>query len=84
VSGYGTAPRNGFNGPGRTNLDLSLAKVIPLYGDRVNLRLSADAFNIFNHTEFEALGTNAQSATLGQVVTVYDPRILQLSAHVTF
>jgi len=84
ASGYGTAPRNGFTGPGRTNLDLSLAKAIPLYGDRVNLKLSADAFNIFNHTEFQALGTNAASPTLGQVLTVYPSRILQLAAHVTF
>lgn len=86
LSGYGTAPRNGFRGPGRTNLDLSLAKVIPLYGDRVNLRLGVDAFNIFNHTQFRALDTNAQdnTSTLGQVLSTYAPRELQLSVHITF
>ena len=85
VSGYGTAPRNGFNGPGRTNLDLSLSKVTPLYGDRLSLRLSVDAFNLFNHTEFQSLGTNAADATtLGQVLSVYPQRILQLAAHVNF
>jgi len=85
ISGYGTAPRNAFRGPGRTNMDLSLAKVTPLYGERVNLKLSVDAFNIFNHTQFRSIGTNAaDSTTLGQVLTVYDPRILQLSAHINF
>ncbi|HLJ26278.1 MAG TPA: carboxypeptidase regulatory-like domain-containing protein [Candidatus Angelobacter sp.] len=84
-SGYGTAPRNGFTGPGRTNLDLSLAKLTPLYGERVQLRLALDAFNVFNHTEFQALGTNAQNpGTLGQVTQTYAPRILQLSARIAF
>jgi len=43
-----------------------------------------DAFNVFNHTEFRSIGSNAADATLGQVLTVYDPRILQLGAHITF
>ena len=85
TSGYGTAPRNRFTGPGRTNMDLSLAKVTPLYGDRISLKLSLDAFNIFNHTQFRSLGTNvADPTTLGQVISVYDPRILQLAAHINF
>lgn len=85
VTGYGTAPRNGFRGPGRTNLDMSLAKVTSIYRDRLSLKLSLDAFNVFNHTQFETLGVNAgDKTTLGQVTKVYDPRILQLSAHIFF
>lgn len=85
TTGYGTAPRNGFRGPGRTNMDLSLAKTTPIYGERVNLKLSVDAFNIFNHTQFRSLGTNAADpGTLGQVLSVYSPRILQLAAHIDF
>lgn len=83
-SGYGTATRNAFRGPGRTNMDMSLAKVTPIYGERLSLKLSLDAFNIFNHTQFRTLDTNARDATLGQVQRVYDPRILQLSAHILF
>lgn len=84
VTGYGTAPRNGFTGPGRTNLDLQLAKVTPLYGERVNLKLSVDAFNVFNHTQFRSLDTNINDSTLGQVLSTYDPRILQLAVHISF
>jgi hypothetical protein len=84
VSGYGTAPRNLLRGPGRTNMDLTLAKVTPLYGDRLSLRLSVDAFNIFNHTQFRNLGTNAATGTLGQVLSTYNPRELQLGAHINF
>jgi hypothetical protein len=84
VSGYGTAPRNLLRGPGRTNMDLSLSKATPLYGDHVSLKLSVDAFNIFNHTQFRSLGTNAATGTLGQVLSTYRPRELQLGAHINF
>lgn len=86
VQGYGTAPRNIIRGPGRTNLDLSLAKVTPVYRERIALELRVDAFNLFNHTEFQNLDNNAQDIgnTFGQVVNAYDPRILQLAAHIRF
>jgi outer membrane receptor protein involved in Fe transport len=85
TSGYGTAPRNAYTGPGRTNFDMSLAKVTPIYRERVTLKLSVDAFNLFNHTQFRSVGANiAAPNNLGQVLSVYDPRILQLSAHIGF
>lgn len=86
VQGYGTAPRNIIRGPGRTNLDLSLAKVTPLYHERVTLELRVDAFNLLNHTEFQNIDNNAQDigSTFGQVVSAYDPRILQIAAHIRF
>ena len=86
VQGYGTAPRNLVRGPGRINLDLSLAKSTPLFGERVKLELRVDAFNLFNHTQFQNLDNDAQDigSTFGQVVSAYDPRILQLAAHIRF
>lgn len=86
VQGYGTAPRNIIRGPGRTNLDLSLAKVTPLYRERITLELRVDAFNIFNHTQFQNIDNSAQDigSTFGQVISAYDPRILQVAAHLRF
>ncbi len=86
TQGYGTAPRNIVRGPGRTNLDLSLAKVTPLYRERITLELRVDAFNLFNHTQFQNIDNNAQDfgATFGQVISAYDPRILQVAAHIRF
>lgn len=86
TQGYGTAPRNVVRGPGRTNLDLSLAKVTPLSRERITLELRVDAFNLFNHTEFQNIDNNAQDfgATFGQVISAYDPRILQVAAHIRF
>jgi hypothetical protein len=86
TSGYGTDPRNLLRGPGRTNLDFSVAKITPLYGERVTLELRVDAFNILNHTEFQNIDNNAQDfgSTFGQVISAYDPRILQIAAHLRF
>jgi hypothetical protein len=84
TSGYGTAVRNLLRGPGRTNMDLTLAKVTPIYGDRVQLKLSVDAFNIFNHTEFRFLAANFGANNLGQAISTYDARRLQLGAHISF
>jgi hypothetical protein len=84
ASGYGTAARNLLRGPGRTNMDLTLAKVTPIYGDRVQLKLSVDAFNIFNHTEFRFLAANFGANNLGQAISTYDARRLQLGAHINF
>ncbi len=86
TAGYGTAPRNVLRGPGRTNLDLSLAKTTPLYRERITLELRVDAFNVLNHAEFNNLDNNAQDigSTFGQVTGACDPRILQSGAHVHF
>ena len=81
---YGTSARNAFRLPGRTNMDLSLTKTTPIFRERVSLKFNADAFNIFNHTQFANVGANASTTILGQVTRVYLPRILQLGAHIVF
>ncbi|HEU4414613.1 MAG TPA: carboxypeptidase regulatory-like domain-containing protein [Candidatus Angelobacter sp.] len=81
---YGTSARNAYRLPGRTNMDLSLTKTTPVYRERVSLKFNVDAFNIFNHTQFANVGSNASTTILGQVTRVYQPRILQLGAHIVF
>ena len=89
--GYGL-PRNFFRGPGRTNLDLALAKNTPIT-ERVNTELRLEAFNVFNHAEFANPDTNVFSGTFGQITTtdfgtgqnqVQTQRILQLALRLTF
>src|SRR5262249_21059297 len=64
---YGTAARNLLRGPHRTNMSLALAKATPVYGERVSVEFRAEAFNIFNHTQFRSVSLNPDSATFGQV-----------------
>ena len=51
--GFQIGPRNSFRGPGFFNADLGLAKNFPVYKEAVNLKFRADAFNAFNHPNFE-------------------------------
>jgi len=48
---FGSAPRNGFYGPGYTDFDLSFMKDTKIT-ERVNMNLRADFFNFLNHPNF--------------------------------
>jgi len=52
----GNERRNQLIGPGLVNVDLSLMKNIRLsrISDSFNLQLRVEAFNVFNHTNFQA------------------------------
>ncbi|MGA2457629.1 MAG: TonB-dependent receptor [Terriglobales bacterium] len=87
-NGYGTTGRDFFRGPGRTNLDLALAKTTAIT-ERVNLEFRVEAFNVFNQVEFANPDTNIDDATFGQITSttigiVQTQRILQLAARLTF
>jgi hypothetical protein len=49
---FGTAGRNSLRNPRRTNFDTALVKNFPLPKDRGNIEFRAEAFNVFNHTQF--------------------------------
>jgi hypothetical protein len=94
---YGTSGRNLFRGPFQVRFDMSLAKEFP-FEQRFNLRFEFDAFNIFNHPDFDAPNNNVTffpnftgppasppSGSLGQIQhTVGSPRFLQLVLHLAF
>jgi hypothetical protein len=56
--GFTIGPRNSMRGPGYFNADLGLAKNFPITAERVNLKFRADAFNAFNHPNFEVPSQN--------------------------
>jgi hypothetical protein len=58
TAGFG--PKNYFRGPGINNWDMSLFKQIPLPGERFHLQFRAEAYNVFNRTNFTAVDTSAQ------------------------
>ncbi len=80
---YGSLPRNSLRGPGQTNLDLALSKHFK-FGERLDMELRCDAFNVFNHTEFLNPDTTITDATFGQISNTYGPRILQVAVHFAF
>ena len=52
--------------------------------ERMNLRIGAEFFNIFNHANFSAVGAGFATATFGRVTAALDPREVQFSARLTF
>ena len=73
------------SGPGIWNLDMGFIKRTPI-SETVNLEFRAEAFNIFNKTNFflGALNQNINSSTFGQITQTYDPRILQFALKLNF
>ena len=85
-SGLGT-----IRGPGQNNIDLSLAKTFPIY-ERLHVEFRADAFNAFNHTQWNGTQTvypyaavgNYGNLPFGQVTGAREARITQLALKVVF
>jgi hypothetical protein len=87
---YGNTGRSFFHGPGRTNLDLAVAKTTPIT-ERVNSEFRVEAFNLFNHAEFDNPNTNIFSSSFGQITDtdigilgVHTERIVQIALRLTF
>jgi len=56
VGTLGNAPKNVFRGPGRNNFDISMFKNFQL-NERFRAQFRAEAYNIFNHTQYTSLDT---------------------------
>jgi hypothetical protein len=56
---------NSFRGPGVNNFDFSVGRDIHL-GERFTLRLKAEAFNLFNHANFQQSPVNNVQYTTTQ------------------
>ena len=62
------------------------------FSERINLQLRAEAFNIFNHTNFVGPGgaaaggidTNALDGSFGAALTAHIPRTMQFSGKMYF
>ncbi|MDW5267705.1 MULTISPECIES: TonB-dependent receptor [Acidobacteriaceae] len=91
--GIGDAPKDIFRGPGIENLDLSLMKNFLLtHSDRVHLQFRLEGYNVFNHTQFTSVDTNARfdgsgnqvNGDFGAYTAAANPRRLQLGVKASF
>jgi carboxypeptidase family protein/TonB-dependent receptor-like protein len=94
---YGDSGRNIFRAPFQVCFDTSLAKQFPIK-ERFQLRFELDAFDIFNHPDFDAPNNDVDffpnyegpptippHGSLGVIQhTIGSPRFLQLGLHLTF
>lgn len=80
---FGNSGRNTVDGPGYQNVNLAVMKRLPL-GARSKLQLRLEAFNLFNHTNFNQPDNFLGSPTFGQILSAQSPRRVQLGAKVLF
>jgi hypothetical protein len=82
----GNAMRRFFVGPGIDNFNLALLKETKIT-EREQLQFRAEAFNVFNHAQFDNPSgdfNNAGVDGFGYVTTARDPRIMQLALKFLF
>jgi hypothetical protein len=87
---WGTLGHNALRGPGRDNWNLSLLKNFVISESRgSNLQFRAEAFNVWNHTQFMGdnnggIDTNLGDGNFGAITGAFDPRTFQLGLKLTF
>lgn len=79
----GSTARGNIQGPPTRRFDITAVKNLR-FGESIRVQLRAEAFNVFNTTNFRALSTNVTAANFGAVTTVRDPRTMQFGAKFSF
>ena len=80
---FGNAGRNILDGPGYQSVNISLLKNTALT-ERVNLQFRAEAFNLFNHPNFNLPDNFLGSPTFGRITSARDPRHIQFGLKLLF
>jgi hypothetical protein len=83
VGQFGNVGNGTMLGPDFQKWDIALAKNTSI-GDRVNLQLRVEAFDVFNHPNFWEVGNVLGGTSFGQVTTDHEPRLLQMGGKITF
>lgn len=83
LGAFGSAGRNILDGPGYQSVNASLVKNTAL-SERVNLQFRAEAFNLFNHPNFNLPDNFLGSPTFGRISSARDPRHLQFGLKLLF
>ncbi len=79
----GNSRRRFFHGPGIDNFDMALLKSIK-FTESKELQLRLEAFNLFNHAQFQNPSGEINSSEFGIVTSARDGRILQLGLKILF
>lgn len=75
---FGSSGRNILDGPGASNIDLSLFKHFRV-NERTRVQFRAEFFNLVNNVRFGQPGGGLRSPTFGVITSAADPRIIQFA-----
>jgi len=87
----GNAVPGAVRGPGVEDFDISVFKNFP-WGEKRSVQFRVETFNTFNHPQFNTVDTNPQfdqsgnqvNGRLGQIISDYLPRQMQLALKLIF
>ena len=68
---FGNSGRNYLNNPSRTNFNVSLLKHFRSFKEKLDIEFRAEAYNIFNHTQFRIYDPSHPGNTGNNVVNCY-------------
>jgi hypothetical protein len=80
---FGNAGRNILEGFAFYQTDLGVSKRFALT-ERFGLQFRAEAFNVFNRSNFRAPNANISAVTFGTITSAYEARQLQLALKLQF
>jgi len=80
---FGNAGRNILDGPGYQSFNAAVVKNTH-FSERVSLQFRAEAFNFFNHPNFNLPDNFLGSPTFGRITSARDPRHLQFGLKLLF
>ena len=80
---FGNAPRNFLYGPGFTNEDVSLFKVLNLPRE-MRLQVRIEAFNVLNTAHYDNPVSSLAQGRIGEIVGGGSPRVMQFAGRLTF
>ena len=80
---FGSAPRNSVTGPGYANVDLALARTIPLSGS-ARLEFRWEVFNALNCVNFDLPNRVFGSPNFGRIFSAKNAREMQFALRATF
>lgn len=80
---FGNSGRNSLNLPHRSNFDTSLYKTFKP-AERVDVQFRAEAFNVFNHTQFSSVFSGIGPTNFMQAASSHMARVLQFGLKLSF
>ncbi len=81
---FGNAGRNTVRGPAFFQTDFGVIKSFPLFNETTRLEFRAEAFNLFNHTNFGAPNTNVSNSNFGTITSAFPAREIQFALKLNF
>jgi hypothetical protein len=81
---WGNAGRNIARGYAFYQLDIGLQKRFPLWSESRRLEFRAEAFNLFNQTNFQAPNSSVSSTGYGSITSTFPARQLQFAMKLMF